>query len=104
MQLAFYCRYRPKGDRHRYVSGALGWRSNPLRYLTSLKKERETQAACVLAVRVGNHLDERNNGRLRLIQKPSFDGDIECTWFLVNVRNAINSGRQQCRSGELFQT
>jgi hypothetical protein len=33
--------------------------------LTSLKKERETQAACVLAVRVGNHLDNRNIGRLR---------------------------------------
>jgi hypothetical protein len=33
-----------------------------------VEKERETQAACVLAVRMGNHLDNRNIGRLRLIE------------------------------------
>ena len=30
-------------------------------------KERETQAACVLAVQTGNCLDNRNIGRLRFI-------------------------------------
>jgi hypothetical protein len=32
-----------------------------------LKKERETQAACVLAVRMGNHSDNRNISRMRFI-------------------------------------
>ena len=38
--------------------------------LTSLMKERETQAACVLAVREGNLVDNRNIGRLRLSREP----------------------------------
>jgi hypothetical protein len=56
-----------------------------------LKEERETQAACVLAVRVGNHLDNETS-RLRFEKANSFGGNIETTWHLVNVRNATFNG------------
>jgi hypothetical protein len=56
-----------KGVRHLFASAPSteGLR-NSSRCLTSLMKKRETQAARVLAVLVGNHRNNRNNGRLRL--------------------------------------
>jgi hypothetical protein len=68
-------------------------------------KEREAQAACVLAVRRGNPMDNRNIGRLRYIKRS------QMLWW-QHLKHMISRQLYAMRSfsgirkniGELFQT
>jgi hypothetical protein len=93
--LAWNCRFRPQGSGKGLCVGCCDRRvSKSFPLFDIVEKEREAQAACVLAVRMGNHLDNETSVVCVLRDNQnSFGGNIETTWFLVNVRNAINSGR-----------
>ena len=61
-------------------------------------KERETQAACVLAVRMGNHSDNRNISRMRFILRED-NALVETPEHMISRQFST-----QCDhfSGELF--
>ena len=96
----------PKGVRYDFVFETSPKDGNPSCCLTSLMKERETQAACVLAVRMGNHSDNRNIGRLRLIYREAKIASVARPDYMVTRQLYAMRSFTGIRKnvGELFQT
>jgi hypothetical protein len=102
--LARDCRYRPKRGPASSCVGATDRKVDQPFLLFDIVEERKRNAggACP-GGSCGQPQGQPKHRSFAFIQKPSFDGDIESTWFLVNVRNAIIVGIRK-NIGELFQT
>jgi hypothetical protein len=85
MKLAINCRYRPKGSRYKFASAKSTEGLNvPFPLIEIVKRERETQAARVLAGLAVMSGRKKQRSLAFNESQYSFDGNIECTQTLVN--------------------